>query len=219
MWEEGKRWPSRASFPTGLSGMGRSRRFAAWPALLTAKFGITIMKLEQTAIHESGHVVVGYVLGLACHEVVLTHHKVKKTGAYGYVISPNHKFGYQAESPRELQRILRDGCIASCAGLAAEHVFFDVPLSIDNENAQCDFENIIQCERDGLKIRGKRQGFVGDDATMGYILRQLKNAEKLVIRHRDVIQRLAEVLVERKRLSEKDVQRLLKKWIPSSFSG
>ena len=131
-----------------------------------------IMKLEQTAIHEAGHVVVGYLLGLACNDVALTHDEVEETHEYGYAISPNPAYGYNHGSRHERQGTLRDQCIACCAGLAAEHVFFKVSLGTDNENSECDFQNIIEYERYGLRIRGKRGGFSGD-ATWRYIDRQL----------------------------------------------
>lgn len=116
------------------------------------------MQLKQTAIHEAGHVVVGYMLGLACKEVALTHHKVDETGRYGYAIGPNPVYGYHHASLKERQQTMRDECVACCAGLAAEHVFFGVPLDIDNEHAQGDFENIIGLESSGMRIRGKRRG-------------------------------------------------------------
>jgi len=160
------------------------------------------MKLEQTAIHEAGHVVVGYGLGLACNEVALTPHgQVEEMDEYGHVTHPNPAYGYKHGSLHERQRTLRDACIACCAGLAAEHVFFKVSLGTDNENSECDFQNIIEYERYGLRIRGKRGGYVGDEATWRYIGRQLLKAKKLVQDHRDTIQRVADILVEKKRLS------------------
>jgi len=131
-----------------------------------------IMKLEQTAIHEAGHVVVGYLLGLACNDVALTHDEVEETDTYGYVTHLNPAYSYEHGSLHEGQRALHDECIACCAGLAAEHVFFGVSLDTDNENSECDFQNIIEYERYGLRIRGKRGGFSGD-ATWRYIDRQL----------------------------------------------
>jgi ATP-dependent Zn protease len=171
------------------------------------------MELKRTAIHEAGHVVVGYVLGLACNEVALTHDEVEETGAYGHATGPNPASGYEFLSMRERQETLRAKCTACCAGLAAEHVFCDVPLSTDNENAQDDFQNIIECERNGLRIRGKRNGFIGDDATWHCIDLRLIEAKKLVKRHRNPIQRLADALVERKKLDQDEVERLLEKWV------
>jgi len=172
------------------------------------------MELKQTAIHEAGHVVVAYVLGLDCKEVALTHHEVEETGAYGYAAGPNPAYGYEHGSWRERQATLRDECIACCAGLAAEHVFFGVPLNTDNENTQGDFRNIMEMERNGLRIGGKRNGFIGDETTWDFIQRQLVKAKKQVIRHRDTIERLADTLVKQKKLSREEVKRLLDEWGP-----
>jgi ATP-dependent Zn protease len=170
---------------------------------------------NQTAVHEAGHVVVGYVLGLACNGVALTHHEVEETGAYGYAVSPNPEFGYHNNDTRlERQLTLRAQSVASCAGLAAEHVFFGVPLETSNESAQDDFQNVIECESRGLRIRGKRGGYLGDEVTWRYISRLLVEAKKLVKRHRETIQRLADTLLERTRLDGKEVERLLNEWIP-----
>ena len=166
------------------------------------------MKQEQTAVHEAGHVVVTFVLGLACNEVALTDDE----SVYGYMTGPNPMYGYRLGSLRERKETMRAKCVACCAGLAAEHVFFGVPLDTNNENAQADFENIIECERHGLRTRRKQHGFVGDDVTWQYISRLLREAKKLVQCHRDTIQRLADVLVERRHLSGEEVERLLNEW-------
>src|SRR5262249_11633575 len=123
------------------------------------------MQLRQTAIHEAGHVVVAYVLGLACKEVALTYDEVEETGAYGHSIGPSPEYGYKHCSLHERKTHMRAEYIELCAGLATEHVFFDVPLNTGNENAQCYFQNIIERERNGLRIRGKQNDFVGDVAT------------------------------------------------------
>jgi ATP-dependent Zn protease len=164
----------------------------------------------QTAIHESGHVVVGHALDLACNGVALTHDEADCTDTLGYVDTPNPVFGYEGCSAKERQQTMRAESIACCAGLAAEHVFFGVPLSTDNENAQHDFQNIIDMERHhGLRTGGKRGGFVGDETTWRYIARCLTTAKKLVQRHRDAIQRMADILVVKKRLTTDDVAHIL----------
>lgn len=173
------------------------------------------MKLEQTAIHEAGHVVVAHLLGLACNEVALTRDETEETDEYGHVCHPHPAFGYKCSSLRERQGILRDQSIADCAGLAAEHVFFGVPLDAENENSQFDFQNVIQYEREGLRMRRGRGGYIGDDATWRYISRQLAKAKKLVKDHRDTIQRFADTLVERKKLSSEEVKELLNELMPS----
>jgi len=170
------------------------------------------MELEQMAIHEAGHAVVGYILGLACNELALTHEG--EGCSYSHVAYPNLVCSYEGKSAHERNTTLRAECIASCAGLAAEHVFFGVPLNTDNENAQSDFQNIIKCERSGLRIRGDRGGLIGDDVTLSYIPRGLVEAKRLVKRHRNTIQQLADILVEKKKISGKEVERLLKEWIP-----
>jgi ATP-dependent Zn protease len=174
------------------------------------------MELKQIAIHEAGHVVVAYALGLAVKEVALTHEAADDTGLYGYAIGPNPVHGYNHDSRRECREAVRDECIVCCAGLAAENVFFNVPLSTDNENAQGDFRNIIEFESDSLlHISGKRGGWIGDDATWRYISRRLIDARRLVKRHRHTIQRLAHTLIERKKLNGEEVQRLLTEWMPT----
>jgi ATP-dependent Zn protease len=170
------------------------------------------LELKQTAIHEAGHVVVAHVLGLACKDVALTHYEVEETGAYGYANGPNPAYGYEHASKRERQETMRAEAIACCAGLAAEHVFFGVALSTDNENAQGDFRNIIQLEGDGLRIRSKSGGTVGDGATWCYISGLLIEARRLVERHRDAIHRLADILVEKNTIGGEEVGRLLRAW-------
>lgn len=172
------------------------------------------MDLHQTAVHEAGHVVVAYALGLACKEVALTHDDVEETGQYGRAVGPNPQYGYGHGSQREQQETMRLECVACCAGLAAEHVFYSVPLDIENESAQGDFLNIIECERNGLRTRRGCSGFVGDDATWRFIARLLREAKKLVRRHCDTIQRLADTLVEKKQLSGDEVEQLLSEWMP-----
>jgi len=173
-----------------------------------------IMELERTAIHEAGHAVVAYALGYTSNEVVLTHDEVADTGYYGYVTSPHPRYGYAHNSLRDLQTTLRDASIANCAGLAAEHVFFHVPLATDDEGAQRDFRSIIALELQGLKIRRKRGGYIGDEITWRYIERCLHKAKSLVNRHRDAIQHLAHALVEKKKLSGAEVDQLLKDRVP-----
>ena len=172
------------------------------------------MTLEQTAVHEAGHAVVAYVLGLACKELALTHDQVAETGAYGYATGPNPVYGYSHGSERDRQTAMRDECVACCGGLAAEHVLFGVPLSTENENAQADFRNILQFERDGLRVPGKKWGgSVGDDDTWRYIDRSLLKARRLVLRHQDAIEQLAKRLVDRRRLDGDVVKQLLDKWV------
>src|SRR5262245_36711968 len=101
------------------------------------------MKLKQTAIHEAGHVVVGHALGLAVKAVALTHHEVDKTGIYGLATGPNPMYGYDYSTERDRQEGMKAEAVTCCAGLAAEHVFFGVPLDTDNENASGDIENIF----------------------------------------------------------------------------
>lgn len=173
------------------------------------------MELIETAIHEAGHVVVAYVLGLACNGVALTHEEAEETGSYGHVTRPNPAFGYEISSERDRRAVLRKQCISCCAGLAAVHVFFQVALDLDNENAQGDFQNIIEMEQNGMRIPGKRNGFVGDDATWHYISRRLIDARRLVKRHRGVIERLAKTLVEKKRMNGEEVAKLLAGWMPT----
>ena len=171
------------------------------------------MELRQTAIHEAGHVVVGYVLGLTCNEVALTHEEVEKTNSYGYQTGPNPMFGYEVDSLRERNSIMRAECVSSCAGIAAEHVFFDIPLNTDNENAQGDFQNVIECERQGLRTRRYQGGYIGDDVTWGYISRLLREAKKLVQCYSDTIQRFADTLIKKKKLSGEEVEQLLTEWM------
>jgi ATP-dependent Zn protease len=173
------------------------------------------MKVEQTTIHEAGHVVVAYVLGLAYKKVALTHDEVEETVKYGHVIGPDPAYEYDHDSLHERRSKVRAKCIACCAGLAAEHVFFAVPLNTDNENAEVDFQNIIEYEWSGeLHIRGKHNGFIGDAETWRYISCLLVEAKQLVNRHRGAIQRLADILVERKKLSGEEVEELLNAWLP-----
>lgn len=170
------------------------------------------MELKQLAIHEAGHAVVGYTLGLACNNLTLTHEG--EGDSFIHTAYPNTVCDYEGKSLHERNTNLRAEAIASCAGLAAEHVFFNVPLNIDNENAQSDFQNIIKCERNGLRISGNRGGFTSDDETLSYIPRGLVEAKRLVKRHRKTIRLLADILVEKKKLSAEEVERLLKEQMP-----
>jgi ATP-dependent Zn protease len=165
------------------------------------------MNIEQTAIHEAGHVVVAHALGLACKDAALTHELVDETGAYGYAEGPNPRFGYHVENERERQAIMRDAAIACCAGLAAEHVFFGVPLDVENENAKGDFDNIIGLQRAGLRIKGSK--VVGNEQAWKYIDKLLGKAVKLVRKRRQEIRRVADSLLENKRLNAVEIERLL----------
>src|SRR5262249_50365063 len=154
------------------------------------------------------HVVVGYVLGLACNEVALTHDEVDETGEYGYANAPNPYFGYEFSTEADRQATMRAACVSCCGGLAAEHVLFGVPLSTDNKNAAHHIQNIMDQMRAGTRIRGNRGGYIDDDAPWRYIRRLLVRAKKLVQRNREPIQRLAEVLVKKNRLGRDEVERL-----------
>jgi len=163
------------------------------------------MKLRQTAIHEAGHAVIEYALGLSCSGVTIIYDKKKHR--YGTTESPNPAYGYYFDNERERKMTMRKGVIGCCAGLAAEHVFFGVPLDIDNDNAQGDFQNIIKLERQGLVT--SRGGYVGDDGTWRFISRVLREAKKLVLLHHDTIEQLSNVLVEKKKLNGKEVEEFL----------
>jgi hypothetical protein len=165
--------------------------------------------LMQTTIHESAHAVIAHALGLHKHDIALTHDDAGETGIFGYATGPNPSFGDGCSSETERQLTLRAQCVACCAGLAAEHVFFAVPLSIDNENAQGDFQNIIDMEQSGLRIRGKRDGFVGDHQTWAYIEATLKTAKQLVKVHRSKIERVARAMLASERIVSDELAALL----------
>lgn len=166
------------------------------------------MTPEQTAIHEAGHVVVEHALGLALHEVVMTHDIVEQTGDYGYCTSPNPAFGYEHASRRERRATVRAAAIGCLAGLAAEHVFYGVPLDLDNENAGHDVQNVLDLVyRDELRV--PRASYVGDDVTWAYINRLLREAARVVRRHRTEVQRVADELLKRGRLTGDDIAILL----------
>lgn len=175
----------------------------------------TVMPLERTAIHEAGHVVVAWILGLVSTEVVLTFEQADETGSYGYTTCPNPVYGYNHCSRRDVQRAMHKQSTVSCAGLAAEHVFFGVPLDTSNENAMSDFENVMELERQGLRTaRRYCVGHLGDEGTWRFIDRRLRAARDIVRRHRDTIQRLALVLIAEKRLDQDKLERLLGEWLP-----
>jgi len=170
------------------------------------------MTLDQAAIHEAGHAVADYVLGLRCESVELTHHEVEQVEDHGQVMSANPQYGYKHDSKKAMNDTMRDASIACCAGLAAEHVICGVPLEVDNLNARADFANIIDFELRGMPIPGKRRGCVGDEGTWNYIEKTLRKARTLVPQHQDLIRKLADVLVERKKLSGEEVKLLLDEW-------
>jgi ATP-dependent Zn protease len=167
------------------------------------------MDLIQTAVHEAAHAVIAHALGLATKSLALTHHEADQTGVLGTAEGPRPDFGYDHASLQSRQRAMRDECVAACAGLAAEHVFFGVPLTTENENAQGDFRNIFDLESDGMRIPGKRRGYVGDDATWLFIERSLKKATSLVRSERERIRRVADELLKRGRLEMSELQPLL----------
>jgi len=175
------------------------------------------MELRQTAIHEAAHAVIAHVLGLACKSIALTHDAVDDTGAFGLAVGPNPIYGYRGTSRSERSANARDECVACCAGLAAEHVFFGVLLDAENENAQDDFRNIIILEKSGF-LRTRRKygdGFAGDGVTWKFIKRKLREAHRLVYCHRETIDRLADELLQRGpngKLEAGEVERLLKDW-------
>lgn len=168
------------------------------------------MTEAQTAYHEAGHVVVGHALGLALHEVALTHDRVDKTGKFGYTCSPNPTCGYHHQNLRDRHSTVRASAVGCLAGLAAEHVFFSVSLDLDNENARQDIDNVLDLIRDGeLRDRRRRGGYVGDEVTWAYIQGLAHEAVRLVKRNRQNVQRIAEALLRQKRLTTAKVEALL----------
>jgi hypothetical protein len=165
----------------------------------------------QTAIHLAGRAVAAWHLGLACPDLALNHDKAEQTGEYGHAISLNPRFDYEYDSEEELQENMRDVCTVCCAGLAAEHVFYGVPLSRDNESAQGDFRSIARLESapSNMRIPGKFTGEVGDEQTSSFIDRKLVEAKVLVVTHKRRIEGLAKLLFEKKKLSKEEVKRHL----------
>jgi len=73
------------------------------------------MNLEQAAVHEAAHAVVGFVLDLGCKKLALTHNEVEETRVYGHATGPNPVYGYHHDSERDRQQAMRDECVACCA--------------------------------------------------------------------------------------------------------
>ena len=170
------------------------------------------MEEMQTAVHEAAHAVVGYVQGLTCNGLELL--SDPEADAYGVAHSPNPYFGYEQEAS-DRQGTMREQAIALCAGLAAEHYFCKVPLDTDNENAQSDFNRIIEFERAGLHVPGNEDELVGNANTWDFIAGLLRKALKEVRKYRTQIKQLADALVERRKLTGAEVEQLLHEWLPS----
>ncbi len=66
-------------------------------------------------------------------------------------------------------------------------------------------------ESDGMRIPGKRGGYVGDDATWRFIECSLRQAKRMVMRERERIQLVAEELVKRGRLDATEIETLLRR--------
>ncbi len=145
-----------------------------------------------TCWHEAGHAVADLVQGLAVNSVTCVPHD----DANGCCTSPP-PLGYIAHTKRERRAIARMAIIGSYAGMEAEWLIDpDAPES----NGGADNQNAFWLSREyGVYPSGT--SYMGDDIHQAYLARLRIEARRLVRRHRDKIQRLAELLAVRKTLS------------------
>jgi uncharacterized protein (TIGR03067 family) len=143
-------------------------------------------ELRATAFHEAGHAIVKLALGLTVTKVSI----IAREDYYGSVDGPG-PLGYDDRNARDRKDTGKRLIIGLYAGMAAERLFD--PKAPYAHGASDDDQAITVANS-----RGNR---------LNHLVRYRKDAEKLVKRHRNAIELLADWLLVRKELEGPEVKK------------
>jgi ATP-dependent Zn protease len=155
--------------------------------------------LEATAYHEAGHAVIGRILGLACGGATID----PAEGRFGYAVieNPLHSWTRGAGTRKALAH---NFCIALYAGGEAERTL----MSSQNIGDSVDCERVRSC----LKMVGVRSArFVGDDVWERHEEKLRSKAARFVLNYRDLIEAVAQSLLNSKTLTAEEIDALVTK--------
>ncbi len=159
-------------------------------------------QLRSTANHEAGHAVAAVIQDLR-----IEYSTIKPTkDSRGSTLSPG-VFGYEPSGKRAQKRTARANILKSFAGFQAERIFnpdADKRLSQDDEN------NVFWLSRTYC-VFPRYMNHVGDDYHQDYLEKLRREANKLLRRHWESVQAVADALLEHKKLSYDQVQAIVSK--------
>src|ERR1700722_13727258 len=137
----------------------------------------------RTAIHEAGHAVVALAVGVPLAEATI----VPEGDFLGHVFAPSGARYWQDGDDGCLRELVEADCIVSLAGGVAERLLLPAPF--DRRGCSSDYRNVREWLRKWELCRGAI----------------MRRTERLVRRHAEAIERVAEALIAHRRLPGEDV--------------
>ncbi len=156
---------------------------------------------RNTAIHEAGHVVALYHLGLSMIRATIV--PSEEDDYWGLVIHPNYG-GYEYRNKRQKAAIIRDLIVVCYAGPEAERL---IAPQCDQAGWEHDEDNAWDFLRE---IPPRNCRHVGDVTFWSALDRLRRRARRLVLEHWSDVKRVAEALEAEKTLTGDQLWALLK---------
>jgi ATP-dependent Zn protease len=157
-------------------------------------------ELQATAYHEAGHAVITIAQGLTIDTVSII------PGGYfnGRCIQPT-VYGYDRSNKREDRSIARALIISTYAGMHAQRLVDPDAPSFHGDKDESDAFDLSR--EHGVFPR--YMDFVGDECHRAYLDKLRLEARRLVNRYCKSIEKLAELLLQRKTLERPEVEQLI----------
>lgn len=167
----------------------------------------------HVAVHEAGHAVIGRVLGMICGYATIIPNEAEGEAGHTITADPNAiwyqyekqyfdqlKRGLQPPKYRDFGPIMRGRMLTYMAGAEAEHVLLGGSAVGDDSDR---YQIALMAEN--------RYAFSSDEEAERYEPRMRRQARRLVRKHRDKIERVATVLLQRQTLAEDEIDDLMRK--------
>jgi ATP-dependent Zn protease len=153
----------------------------------------------HTAIHEAGHAVIGRMLGMVCGQVTIIPNLSEETAGVAITHDQWVTFGAweKRDKYRDVSSVVRGRIMTLMAGAEAEVVCIGRCRGGDTDDR---FQVALMME----EIR------IPNDDIVRYARRLRAKTRALVQRHRHKIEHVAKALTERRTISGKNVDRLLR---------